>query len=240
MEIIIVAVIFLICIFKPNIKGFIGEQIVSGELRQLPEKEYRVLNDVLLKSEYGTTQIDHVIVSVYGIFVVETKNYKGWITGSEFSENWTKNMFGKKYSFRNPIKQNFAHIKVLQDITNFSHDKFIPIVVFSGNATIKVKTNSPVIYMRELKQTIEKFRERKLGESDVAFWTEVIQKNAITDRKARRQHVKAVQEKIADNRNKVGNGICPKCGGMLLKRKGKYGFFTGCSNYPKCRYTVKE
>lgn len=32
------------------------------------------------------------------------------------------------------------------------------------------------------------------------------------------------------------NYICPKCGSKLVKRKGKYGTFTGCSNYPKCHY----
>jgi len=32
---------------------------------------------------------------------------------------------------------------------------------------------------------------------------------------------------------------CPECGGKLIKRKGKYGEFMGCNNYPKCRYTEK-
>ena len=37
--------------------------------------------------------------------------------------------------------------------------------------------------------------------------------------------------------NKTDNDdICPKCGGRLVKRKGKYGEFIGCSNYPKCHY----
>ena len=94
--------------------------------------------------------------------------------------------------------------------------------------------------MRDMKQTIEKYCERKLWESEVEYWTEVIQKNAITDRKTRRQHVRAVQGKISDNRNKIESGVCPKCGGKLVKRNGKYGSFMGCSNYPKCRYTLKE
>ena len=32
---------------------------------------------------------------------------------------------------------------------------------------------------------------------------------------------------------------CPKCGGQLIHRNGKYGIFIGCSNYPKCKYIRK-
>ena len=32
--------------------------------------------------------------------------------------------------------------------------------------------------------------------------------------------------------------ICPECGGALVIRKGRYGEFTACSNYPKCKYVV--
>lgn len=240
MESIILIIIFLICIFKSNIKGFVGERVVSGVLKQLPEDKYSVLNDILLKTEYGTTQIDHVVISIYGIFVIETKNYKGWITGSEYADNWTKNMYGRKYSFRNPIKQNFAHIKALQDITKFSHDKFFSIIAFSGNASIKVKTNTPVVYIRELKETIEKFQERKLGDAEVKYWTRVIQGQSITDRKAKIKHVSEIQGKVSENNRKIASGICPRCGGNLVERNGKFGVFVGCNNYPRCRYTLKE
>ena len=46
-----------------------------------------------------------------------------------------------------------------------------------------------------------------------------------------------VNQKIAEK--KTGDGICPKCGGKLIMRDGKYGKFIGCSNFPKCRYTQK-
>jgi DNA topoisomerase-1 len=34
--------------------------------------------------------------------------------------------------------------------------------------------------------------------------------------------------------------ICPECGKPLVKRNGKYGEFTACSNYPECKYIKKE
>jgi DNA topoisomerase-1 len=46
-----------------------------------------------------------------------------------------------------------------------------------------------------------------------------------------------INEKIASI--KTNGGVCPKCGGKLIMREGKYGNFIGCSNFPKCRYTQK-
>ncbi len=33
---------------------------------------------------------------------------------------------------------------------------------------------------------------------------------------------------------------CPRCGGVLVRRNGKYGEFIGCSNFPKCRFTIRK
>ncbi|MED4785238.1 nuclease-related domain-containing protein [Brevibacillus choshinensis] len=74
-----------------TVKGFIGEKTVSTLLGRLEKQKYRVLNDLLIPTATGnTSQIDHVIVSEYGIFVIETKNYKGWIYGDEDSQYWTQ------------------------------------------------------------------------------------------------------------------------------------------------------
>lgn len=76
----------LLRLFEPRIKGYLGEAAVASRLGKLPQEHYRVFNDIMLQTKRGTTQIDHIVVSIYGIFVIETKNYKGWITGSEFAE----------------------------------------------------------------------------------------------------------------------------------------------------------
>ena len=70
--------------YDPQIRGAKGERRVADILRRLPEDEYKVLNNLLVQSRFGTTQIDHVVVSVHGIFVVETKNYSGlWAVNME-------------------------------------------------------------------------------------------------------------------------------------------------------------
>ena len=96
-------------------KGKAGEKAVARRLKQLPEEEYKVINDLMLPTTYGTTQIDHVVISRFGVFVIETKNYRGFIYGGENAEKWTQNIWGNKYSMLNPIRQNNTHVKALCD-----------------------------------------------------------------------------------------------------------------------------
>lgn len=227
----------ILAIYRPQIKGYIGEKAVANRLSGLPTQSYIVLNDIMLPTSYGTTQIDHIAVSVYGIFVIETKNYKGWITGSEYGEQWTKNMYGKKYPFRNPLKQNYAHVKALESILGFLSDKFIPIVAFSGDSNIKVQTSKPVIYIGQLRRVIETYRDIKFSENELQNIVCQIQNVNIQDKDSRKQHVEQIRNQVRNDNAKVASGICPKCGANLVRRNGKHGAFLGCSNYPKCRYT---
>ncbi len=109
-----VLVLFALVIIWRRTKGKRGEKQVSALLSLLPKKDYLVINDLLLQSGGHSTQIDHVVVSVYGIFVIETKYYQGWIYGGENSEFWTQNIYGHKYELRNPLRQNQGHIKAIQ------------------------------------------------------------------------------------------------------------------------------
>lgn len=122
------------------------------------------MNDVLLRSSKGlTSQIDHLVLSEYGIFVIETKNYKGWIFGNEKAENWMQVIFKEKHQFRNPVKQNWSHIYALKSVlSDFPCAKYFPIVVFSGSATLKdIESSVPVIYENELNATIRRYSTEK-------------------------------------------------------------------------------
>lgn len=60
----------------------------------------------------------------------------------------------------------------------------------------------------------------------------------IQDANARKQHFTAIHEgKKQKTSPTTGGSICPRCGGELVKRKGKNGEFIGCENFPQCRYT---
>lgn len=118
---------------SPKTLGAWGERDVAHILSSLPKNEYKVFNDIMLPSKNTTTQIDHVVVSPYGIFIIETKNYKGWIFGSERSRQWMQVIFNEKHRFLNPIIQNIAHIAALRRILKrYSGTNIIPIVAFSN------------------------------------------------------------------------------------------------------------
>ena len=174
------ALIFLLFIFlvgytiwynSPAQKGKRGEESISHLLTLLPE-EYTTLNDIVLRTEKGTTQIDHVVVSKYGVFAIETKNYRGDIYGNDERNEWTqiivtevtyRKKWWKTYTyvtknlFYNPVKQSLGHVfKVKELLKAYPHLKIIPIVVFVGNVELKgVESKYHVLYAEELLSTIK-------------------------------------------------------------------------------------
>ena len=243
MVILLVAVIALMVwlrIIIPNIKGKMGEFNVSVVLATLPKEEYQVINDIIIPSKYGTTQIDHVVVSIYGIFVIETKNYKGLIYGGEDAETWTKNMWGNKYSLRNPLKQNYGHVKSLQAILNIPKEMFIPIVVFSNRAKLRVQTQEAVINLWRLRSEIKKHKTPIIPSEQLIDYRSSIELAAIDDKDIAKSHKANVRQNLNQRSQAIANGLCPRCGGHLVKRNGRYGSFYGCSNYPNCKFTMKS
>ncbi|MFC6168921.1 nuclease-related domain-containing protein [Acinetobacter terrestris] len=136
--------------FKPFIKGKVGEFAVALHVKlYLKDVQYILLNDCTLPDEQsGTTQIDHILLSPYGIFIIETKNYKGWIFGSERQKLWTQKIFKKSYKFQNPLHQNYKHQKVLEQVLAdiITPEYLHSIVVFMPDC--EFKTDMPVNVFR--------------------------------------------------------------------------------------------
>ena len=85
-----IAVFIAIVLKSPWFKGWIGELQVNLLTKfSLDKNVYRLIKNVTIPADGGTTQIDHVIVSRFGVFVVETKNLRGWIFGKEGDTYWT-------------------------------------------------------------------------------------------------------------------------------------------------------
>ena len=226
------AIATIICaLFYKQIVGKAGEHHVKKELKKLPKDKYLVINDLMIKMDDLTHQIDHVVISSYGIFVIETKQYNGYIFGNEYDKKWKQN---NKYYINNPIHQNYGHVKALEGILNISEDKFIPIVCIPSTAKIKVVSKNLVLGIYELIPEITK-RTECIIEDYLDIYDELRIQN-ITDRKERKKHIRYVKS-IKKNRELNETNKCPKCGGNLIKKNGKYGEFMGCSNYPKCGYT---
>lgn len=236
----IIVFLFVYRLNKHNIKGAIGESRVARQLKRLPKNEYKILNDILIRTDKGSSQIDHVVISVYGIFVIETKSYGGWIHGNEKSEDWTQTIYKNRTKFRNPIRQNWGHIYALKDVlSDFKQMKYHPIVVFAGNGILKnITAKTPVIYSQYLFRTIrDKSETPNLSIEQVNNITAKLKEINNQSRKSKKEHVRQVKNHVDEGKRKVRLLICPRCDGDLVIREGQFGKFYGCSNYPKCRYS---
>ena len=156
------------------IKGMMGEFAVEiGAALTLPPSVYRRYHDVTLPTVDGTTQIDHVFVSVFGVFVVETKNMGGWIFGSERDRKWTQ-VFpgGQKYKFPNPLGQNYGHVRAIEEALagiGLPRGAVKSVVVFVGDADLKTEMPENVtVGFAEAGRYIQSFRTRVLSEQQVA------------------------------------------------------------------------
>jgi len=217
------------------IKGWIGEKLTTlGMWAMLDKNIYHRFDNVIVNTPNGTTQVDHVLVSVYGIFVIETKNIKGWIFGTPNSDEWTQVIYGNKKQFQNPIKQNYRHTKCLSEQLKLEHELFKPIVFFIGDC--EFKTDMPSNVLRGgLIPYIKKFRQVLLSPQQV----EQIEASLISLKQDKSLNRRAHLDSLRDRHESTT--ICPRCGGSLVKRISKKGEFAGkpffgCSNYPKCKY----
>ena len=225
----------LLYTFYKKIIGMAGEHWVKKELKKLPE-EYLILNDVMFKTKDGNThQIDHLVVSKYGIFVIETKQYNGYIKGNDYDKKWEIHAGNKKFYINNPVHQNYGHVQALRDLLSIDELFLISIVCIPSNA--KTDINSRVVVgLPRLLERIQAYKKEVLV--DYINYYNLIKDANIKDKAERRKHVKYAKETKKEKEQNSMNK-CPKCGGVLIARNGKYGPFIGCSNYPRCKYTKK-
>lgn len=234
-----VLIMIILCIlmdvYYKKFIGMAGEFWVKRELKKLSD-EYLVINDIMIKTKDGSThQIDHVVISKYGIFVIETKQYNGYIKGNDYDKRWLIKNGKKKIYVNNPLHQNYGHVKSLEEILNLPEENFISLVCIPSRATLSVKSNN-VTRIYDLLDKITSYKEEVIGNPNELY--EIINNLNITDKNERKNHVRNAKL-IKNNKDEEFKDRCPRCGGELIKRNGKYGEFMGCSNFPKCRF-VKQ
>ena len=116
-----------------------GEALLARSIAgSFAAPDYHLMNHVTLPLKDGTTQIDHILISRYGVFVIETKDYKGWIFANPKQATWTQVLFKRKYRFQNPIFQNLRHLRAVRDLLDFLPPEAVEaVVVFTGAAEFK-------------------------------------------------------------------------------------------------------
>lgn len=134
-------------------------------------RDAHVLNNITLRLENSsTTQIDHVLITTKGIFVIETKHYNWWIFANYKSPKWTQHTYMEKFTFQNPILQNYKHVKAIQKLFDFINPQYIHnIVVFSGAGIFKTIKPNNVFYIEELLPAIEQYSEDVLSLNRIQF-----------------------------------------------------------------------
>ncbi len=243
------ASVILIAIAKsPWFKGIVGEAIVNASTRMLLNKEeYTMIKDVtLLLDDGSTTQIDHIIVSRYGIFVVETKNMKGWIFGNERQKKWTQKIYKQTHPFQNPLHQNYKHTKAIQELLDLEESEVFSLVVFVGESTFKTdmppNVTQGIGYIRYIKS-----KETPLFSSHEvdAYVAKIHRGRMAPTRKTRKEHIANIKNpKRRTPSIVIPEAIsCPKCGSEMVLRTAQKGHykgkeFWGCSKYPYCKGVI--
>ncbi|MDO4640716.1 MAG: nuclease-related domain-containing protein [Neisseria sp.] len=182
---------------SPLFKGWLGEKTVqSGLGRRLDEQVYRPFHNLIIPAEGGTTQIDHLYLSPYGIFVVETKNYSGWIFGSANQARWTQVVYKKKHGFQNPLRQNYAHIKALLALLNLPENKFHSLVIFAGEAEFKTAMPANVCHLGQAVAYVKRFQTGILDGEEIERAAAVLSADEFAATRAKtRDHVRRLRQR---------------------------------------------
>lgn len=250
----------------PAVKGWVGEAVLHAFLRAfLPRRRYRLLRDLTLPTADGSTQIDHVVVSRHGVFVIETKNYRGWIFGAARDKTWTQQIYRHRSTFQNPLRQNYKHVRALAQVAGVDRRALFPLVVFVGTAVIKTPMPANVTNPSGCLAAIRRRTELLLGEDEVERIVDALRAGRLAPSRATAAaHARHVAELVAARRRlqqamaalpappaPVGAAPpepaatpCPRCGGgtaTYTYRSGpKAGLsFRGCTRFPACTWRVE-
>ncbi len=244
-------------------KGRLGEFYTYKYLKPLDGYRRYLFNLYIPKEDEETTELDVVLLHESGIYVFESKNYSGWIFGTETQKYWTQTLpvgrgRSQKNKFLNPILQNKGHLKWLQAFLADQTLPFYSYIVFSDRCTLKkINLTSDEHYvvkrydlLSAVRQNIVKAGKRLSPEKIDALFENLYPLTQI-DEVGKIAHIKNIQQKTQKSVSKptslvevtpeTAESTCPRCGGKLVIRTAKKGErqgkqFLGCSNFPKCRY----
>lgn len=249
--------------------GLQGEKEIAFELKNANIGMY-VLHDVTLSYEDLKAQIDYVIVTKGYTYLVECKNLLGDITvdnQGQFMRSYEVKGKKIKEGIYSPYTQAVRHKEILKKRwlskrnklqvmlweKSFENMWYKPLVVLSNSKCLlntkyapndvkknTIRVDQLVSYIkRDLerydhdmyssKKNMVELAESFLKDNEEMEYYDIASRyqNDIESNKEK----KVVEENVK---------VCPKCGGKLVERKGQYGEFYGCSNFPKCRYTLKK
>lgn len=235
-----ILIFLLLVAFFRRSRGNSGEHRVNTGLSyHLDRNVYRLIADVTLPVGDGTTQIDHLVVSPHGIFVIETKNMKGWIFGHPDHARWTQAIFRDRYRFQNPIRQNYKHVRTVRELLGLGRLQVIGVVAFVGDCDFKTPMPPAVVQgVSGLVDFIGSRRTLVFGEDEVPRLIErILEARLKPGLRTNIAHVRNVRRRMSER--VAAPGACPRCGSVMAARTNRNSGerFLGCTRYPQCKGT---
>lgn len=244
--------------------GEFGESLTALELKytELFGRKGVMLRNLYLPKENGeTSEIDLLYITQKGIFVIESKNYSGWIFGNGSDQYWTQMLPNKQRNrFYNPIRQNRTHIKWLLDYLG-EDIKTYSMIVFSERCELKkVDFDGKDIWLCKRDELFGSVRyvwnhtENCISDEKVQEIAAKLEPLTHTDDAVKQMHIDDINRKYdktpdaeepsqsaAETAEQEADMVCPRCGAALILRTAKKGAnagnqFYGCTAFPKCRY----
>jgi restriction system protein len=219
----------------PTVRRFLSHiRLLASGWGAVSSREYHHFRNVILSTSRGSAEIDRIIVSRFGIFVIEDKHRSGWIFGDSRDAYWTAVHFKRKFQFQNPLHQNFGHVKALEELLGVDQSKMHPLVVFRGRFEFKTPVPQGV-FLYSCASWVANRQDVILSDAELGRIVSVLEERTTSGFFATMDHAASVRAKYRSSTT------CPKCGGDLVPRVALRGpmpgsRFLGCSNYPGCRY----
>lgn len=178
--------------------GSFGEGLTFMQLEQL-ECYSKILTNVYLPTEDGTTEVDLLYITNKGIYAIESKNYSGWIFGDENSKYWTMVLYKYRKKFLNPIWQNKKHIKYLKQYISYP---ITSLIVFSERCQLKkikvVGENVKVFRRNKLVKYIEQEYEKNdmISNEEINKIYTKLKKYCLVSDELKQQHINQIKNRI--------------------------------------------
>jgi hypothetical protein len=155
-------VLLIVFLASPRFRGDIAETRVRRLLAAgLEKSRYTILNDVIIPSSGGTVHIDHLVVSRFGVFVIESQYARGWVSGAEFQDRWKQYHLSRFTRFDNPMHRNALQLQALENLLKIPVSKLHPMVVLLGQKGFKtpmpanlLEPEKLIAYMRKKAQQL--------------------------------------------------------------------------------------
>ncbi|MDZ7921581.1 MAG: nuclease-related domain-containing protein [Rhodoferax sp.] len=175
-----------------------GEALLARTIRNhFASPDYHLMNNVTLPLKDGTTQVDHILVSRFGVFVIETKDYNGWIFANPKHATWTQTIFKSKFKFQNPIFQNYRHLRAVQSLLDFLPPEAVKsAIVFTGEAEFKTEIPDGVFTLPRFIESVRSQTTSLLSQNRVQFCVGRLETSRLAlTRKTDIEHVQSLQRR---------------------------------------------